>query len=331
MTKMLAINLKQPGDVDQFEYIDLPRPVPASDEVLIKVSAFGINRPDVMQRKGLYPPPPGASPLLGLEVAGTIISVGGAVDAFKLDDEVCALCNGGAYAEYVCVPVGQCLPIPHGLSMVEAASLPETFFTVYSNVFMSAGLKKGEVFLVHGGSSGIGVTAIQLAKAVGCTVITTAGSDEKCRACEALGADLAINYRAEDFVAAVKDFLGQRRVDVILDMVGDDYVQRNMAISAMDGRIVNIAFLNGSNVTLDLMQVLIKRLVITGSTLRPKTSEQKAAIARELKKHVWPLLESGKIKPVIYETLDWSDISKAHKLMESSVHVGKIVISLEKK
>ena len=305
-------------------------PKPENDEALIKVSAAGVNRPDILQRKGLYPAPKGASDILGLEAAGTVVALGKNVSSLKIGDEVTALLNGGGYAEYASVPAVQCLPLVQGMSMVEAASLPETFFTVWSNLFDRAGLKPGETLLLHGGTSGIGVAAIQIADALGVHVITTAGSDEKCQACLSLGAKRAINYRIEDFVEPVREFgkehSGVPGVDVILDMVGGDYVQKNIKSLAPDGRLVNIAFLNGSKVEVDLMAVMLKRLTLTGSTLRSQGSRFKGDIAQNLKKNVWPLLESGRIRPVISSVFPLENADKAHDLMESGGHIGKIVL-----
>jgi len=329
MTNMRFIDVKQPGSAEQLYLAETSKPHPGAGDVLIRVAAFGVNRPDVLQRLGAYPPPPDASPILGLEAAGEIVAVGQGVSQWQVGDLVCGLSNGGAYAEYVVIPANQCLPIPTGLSLQEAASLPETFFTVWSNVFMTGQLKSGDVFLVHGGSSGIGVTAIQLAKAFGATVITTAGSDEKCRACEALGADLAINYRRDNFVDECKRFLGKQRVDVILDMVGGDYIQANIDIAARDGRIINIAFLEGACATVNFTMVMIKRLLITGSTLRPRSPEEKALIAEQLKHNVWPKIDNGHIKPVIAKIYPWHAIVEAHQYMESSQHIGKIVMQVD--
>jgi NADPH2:quinone reductase len=296
--------------------------------VLIKVHAAGVNRPDVLQRTGNYPVPKGASDLPGLEVAGEIVAGELAGSGFKLGDMVCALVQGGGYAEYCSAALALCLPVPKGMSVLEAASLPETFFTVWSNVFDRAGLADGETLLVQGGSSGIGVTAIQLAKALGHTVFATAGSDEKCRACEALGADRAINYKTEDFVEIVKAATGGKGVDVILDMVGGDYVPREIGCLADDGRLVFIALLGGGKATVPLGQILMRRLTLTGSTLRPRPLAFKAKIAAKLREHVWPLLESGVIKPVIYKTFALDEAAQAHALMESSSHVGKIVLKV---
>jgi NADPH2:quinone reductase len=296
--------------------------------VLIKVHAAGINRPDVLQRTGNYPVPKGASDLPGLEVAGEIVGGDVAGSPFAIGDMVCALVQGGGYAEYCSASIDLCLPVPKGLTAIEAASLPETFFTVWSNVFDRAGLAEGETLLVQGGSSGIGVTAIQLAKALGHKVFATAGTDDKCRACEALGADRAINYKTEDFVEIVKAETGGKGVDVILDMVGGDYVPREISCLADDGRLVFIALLGGGKATVPLGQILIRRLTITGSTLRPRPIAFKKQIAAALREHVWPLLDAGAIKPVIYKTFPLAEAAQAHALMESSSHVGKIVLEV---
>ncbi len=303
-------------------------PNPDKGEVLIKVHAAGINRPDVMQRQGLYPPPPGASPILGLEVAGEVISTGKGVSTWSAADRVCALTNGGGYAEYVAVPAGQCLPVPAGLSFEEAAALPETFFTVWANVFDRAKLSPGETLLVHGGSSGIGTTAIQIAARLGSRVFATAGSAKKCNACKNLGADIAINYHAQDFVKVLKKATERLGVDVILDIVGGDYVARNIELAARDGRIVNLSFIKGSRVEIDMTPILLKRLTITGSTLRPRSAEFKSRIAEKLRTHIWPLIESAKIKPIIAASFSLSDAADAHKLIESSKHIGKIILQV---
>jgi NADPH2:quinone reductase len=295
-------------------------------EVLIRVHAAGVNRPDVFQRLGQYPVPPGASDLPGLEVAGEIVDGDLGDSGFQKGDLVCALVQGGGYAEYCAAPLAQCLPVPQGLSPLEAAALPETFFTVWSNVFQRAALAGGETLLVQGGSSGIGTTAIQLARALGHRVFATAGSADKCRACEDLGAERAINYKTEDFAPIVKELTGGKGVDVVLDMVGGDYVAREIACLADDGRIVVIALLGGAKANVDLGQVLRRRLTITGSTLRPRPVAFKAQIARELRERVWPLLAAGKIKPVIYQTFPLDEAAAAHTLMESSAHVGKIML-----
>lgn len=333
---MKAIEITEFGAPDVLKLVERPRPDPKRGEVLIKVAAFGINRPDVFQRKGAYAPPAGASDLPGLEVAGEIVGGefgDGVANPFglKLGDRVCALLTGGGYAEYATVPLAQCLPVPAGLSEVEAASLPETFFTVWSNVFDRGGLGRGEggeqeTLLVQGGSSGIGVTAIQIAHALGFRVFATAGTDEKCRACEALGAERAINYRNEDFVDVVKSLTNDRGVDVILDMVAGTYVPRELSALADGGRLVVIALLGGAKAEVSLGEILRRRLTITGSTLRPRPVEFKARIAAQLKETVWPLIEAGTVRPVIHCVLPAAEAAQAHALMESSEHVGKIVL-----
>jgi len=325
---MSCIEIAEPGGPEVLRLTERPLPELAAGEVLIKVAAAGVNRPDVMQRKGLYPAPPGASDLPGLEVAGWVAAVAEGVSSWQVGDAVCALTNGGGYAEFVSAPAGQCLPIPRGLNATEAASLPETFFTVWSNVFGRGKLRAGESLLVHGGSSGIGVTAIQLARALGARVFATAGSEEKCRACESLGAERAVNYRDEDFVAVLQAATDDRGVDVILDMVGGDYVNRNLSLAALDGRIVNIAYQKGFETEVNFVPVLLKRLTLTGSTLRPQSADVKAAIADELQASAWPLLASAEVKPVIARRFTLSEASAAHRLMESSEHIGKIVLTL---
>lgn len=308
-----------------------PVPEPAADEVLIRVAAAGVNRPDVAQRQGRYPPPPGASPVLGLECAGEVVAAGAAVTRFRVGDRVCALTNGGAYAEYCAAPEAQCLPWPRGFDALRAAALPETYFTVWANLFGTAHhpggrLRAGETVLVHGGTSGIGVTAIQLAKAFGATVVTTAGSEAKCEAARGFGADHAINYRAEDFAEAVKRLVGG--VDVVLDMVGAPYFGRNLRCLKLDGRLVLIAFLGGEMAeTLDLRPIMLKRLTVTGSTMRPRTTAQKGEIAEALREKVWPLLEAGAALPHIHATFPLAEAARAHALMESSQHVGKIMLT----
>lgn len=307
---------------------DRPKPVIANDEVLIKVMAAGINRPDVFQRKGNYPPPAGApADIPGLDVAGTVIEVGKAVTRWKPGDRVCALVASGGYAEYCKAPEGQCLPVPASLSFPEAASLPETFFTVWSNVFDRGSLQPGESLLVHGGSSGIGVAAIQMAKALGSTVYTTAGSDDKCSFCEQLGANKAINYKTADFKEGIKALTNGAGVNVILDMIGGDYMPGNIDSLAVEGRLVMINAMNGREVQLDLGKVMAKRLIITGSMLRSRNTAFKAAIAQNLEQKIWPLLSSGKIRPIVYKTFDAGEAAEAHKLMESSTHTGKIVLT----
>ncbi|HEU4776994.1 MAG TPA: NAD(P)H-quinone oxidoreductase [Telluria sp.] len=325
---MRAIEITKPGPADVLKLCERPVPAVKAGEVLIKVHAAGINRPDVFQRQGSYAPPPGASDLPGLEVAGEIVDGDLAGSEFKRGDMVCALVQGGGYAEYCVAPVQQCLPVPRGLSALEAASLPENYFTVWSNVFDRAHLRGGETLLVQGGTSGIGVTAIQLAAAMGHRVFATAGSDDKARACETLGAERGINYKTEDFAALAKSLTNERGVDVILDMVGGDYLPREIGCLADDGRIALIALLGGAKATVDLGQVLRRRLTITGSTLRPRSVAFKAAIAAHLKKRVWPMFEAGKIKPVIYEVFPLEQAAEAHALMERSSHVGKIMLQV---
>jgi NADPH2:quinone reductase len=307
-----------------------PLPQPKPDEVLVRVQAAGVNRPDVAQRQGSYPPPPGASPILGLEIAGEVVQVGSSVITLKLGDHVCALANGGGYAEYCAVPAAQCLPFPVGYHALKAAAVPETTFTVWANLFQAGQLSAGKTALVHGGSGGIGVTAIQLGQAFGATVYATAGSDDKCDACRKLGAAEAINYRTQDFAAEVKRLTEGRGVDVILDMVGAPYMTRFVRSLALDGRLVLIAFLGGSKVeNFDFVQVMVKRLVITGSTMRPRTTAQKGAIAAELREKVWPLLDAGQCAPVIHATFPLAQAAEAHRLMESSQHIGKIMLTLD--
>jgi NADPH:quinone reductase len=327
---MRAIEITSYGAPEVLRAGERPAPQAGAGEVLIRVGASGVNRPDVLQRTGNYPVPPGASDIPGLEVAGTIESGDAqamAAAGLKVGDRVCALVAGGGYAEWCVAPVGQCLPVPKGLSDVEAASLPETFFTVWSNVFDRAKLQRGETLLVQGGSSGIGVTAIQMAKALGATVIVTAGSDDKCKACTALGADHAINYRTHDFVAEVKRLTDGKGVNVVLDMVAGDYIAREVECVAEDGRIVIIAVQGGVQSQFNAGLVLRRRITITGSTLRPRSIEFKTAIAQSLRQHVWPLIESGAIKPVIHSTFAAADAARSHALMESNAHVGKIVLT----
>ena len=325
---MRAVAISQPGPADVLQIAQRPMPQYKAGELLIKVHAAGINRPDVLQRLGKYAPPAGASDLPGLEVAGEVVDGDFNNTAFKKGDLVCALVQGGGYAEYCAAPAGQCLPLPKGLTALEGASLPENFFTVWSNVFDRCALADGETLLVQGGTSGIGVTAIQLAAALGHRVFATAGSDDKARACEALGAERGINYRTEDFAAVVKELTGGKGVDVILDMVGGDYLPREIDCLADDGRIGLIAVQGGSKATLDLGQVLRRRLSISGSTLRPRPVAFKAAIAQQLRTTVWPLIEAGKIKPVIYKTFPLEKANEAHALMEASTHVGKIMLQV---
>ena len=324
--QMHHIAMKAPGGPEVLTLATGPVPRPAAGEVLIRVAAAGINRPDILQRTGNYPPPPGASPILGLEISGTVAALGPEVTGLNEGDEVCALVAGGGYAEYCVAPAPQCLPVPKGVSLVDAAGLPETFFTVWSNVFDRGRLARGESFLVHGGSSGIGTTAIQLAHAFGARVFATAGTPEKCAVCRDLGADRAIDYRQEDFVAVLKEATQGRGVDVILDMVGGPYVEKNLRSLAPEGRLVQIAFLQGSKVTLDLAHLMVRRQTLTGSTLRPRPVADKAAIARNLRDKVWPLIEAGKVRPIIDRTVPLAEAAAAHRLMESSTHIGKILL-----
>lgn len=325
---MKAVEIVQPGGPEVLVLADRPMPEPKAGEVLIKVSAAGINRPDVFQRKGSYAPPPGASDLPGLEVAGEIVGGDAAAGGFKQGDHVCALMAGGGYAEYCVAPVAQCLPIPAGLSDVEAAGLPETYFTVWSNVFDRGRLSAGESLLVHGGASGIGTTAVQLATAMGNKVFATVGSDERARAVEKLGAVMGINYRSQDYVEEIKKATDGKGVDVVLDMVAGDYINRNLNCLADDGRIVIIALLGGSKATIDGGQVLRRRLTITGSTLRPRPVAFKAAIAQSLKQHVWPLLAAKKIKPIVHATFPLARACDAHAMMEAGEQIGKIVLTV---
>jgi putative PIG3 family NAD(P)H quinone oxidoreductase len=323
---MLAIEISTPGEPDVLVPAERPMPVAGPNELLIHVAAAGVNRPDVMQRRGKYPPPPGASDIPGLEVAGTVAALGDGVRDFRVGDTVCALVSGGGYAEYCVAPAPQCLPVPAGLDVVAAAAIPETFFTVWTNVFERGRLNSGESILIHGGSSGIGTTAIQLAHAWGARVFATAGSPEKCRACETLGAERGINYRDEDFVAAVRDATSGRGVDVVLDMVGAEYFSRNLEALAMEGRLVEIATQRGAKVELNLQTVMQRRLTITGSTLRARSIDEKGRVAAGVREHVWPLIESGKVRPYIFKTFPLREAAAAHRLMESSTHIGKIVL-----
>ena len=325
---MRAVGITEPGAPEVLQEISVPIPEPGESEVLIKVEAAGVNRPDVLQRLGMYPVPADADPLPGLEVAGEIFATGANVSRWKTGDKVMALCHGGGYAEYCHVDEGHCLPVPANLSMVEAAAVPETYFTVWYNVFMRAGLNAGETILVHGGSSGIGTTTIQLAKAIGASVITTAGTDAKCDFCTDLGADYAINYKDNDWERSVGELTDGKGVDVVLDMVAGPYMQKNINVLGRDGRYVIIAFLQGPKAELNMRQVLGKRLTITGSTLRPQTTAEKTAIASELASNVLPLLDSGKVRPIIDSTFTLADAAKAHALMESSKHMGKIVLEI---
>jgi putative PIG3 family NAD(P)H quinone oxidoreductase len=323
---MRVVEISEFGAPEVLKIGERPVPVPGPGEVLIKVVAAGVNRPDVVQRYGKYPPPPGASDILGLEVAGHVAARGEGVVQWHEGEAVCALVSGGGYAEYCVAPQAQCLRPPGSLSLVEAAALPETFFTVWTNVFERGRLQPGETILVHGGTSGIGTTAIQLAVAFGARVLATAGTDEKAAACQKLGADLAVNYRTTDWVRAFREATSGRGVDVVLDIVGGDYVPRNLDVLAVDGRLVQIAFLTSSKVELDLMQVMRRRLTITGSTLRPRSPEEKGAIAGRLAERVWPLLEAGTVKPVIHAQFPLERAAEAHRMMEESRHIGKIVL-----
>jgi putative PIG3 family NAD(P)H quinone oxidoreductase len=324
---MLCVEITQPGGPEVLKPVERPDPEPGPGAVLIRVAAAGVNRPDVLQRRGAYPPPPGASDLPGLEVAGTIAAVGAGVDGWRVGDAVCALVSGGGYATLCVAPAPQCLRVPAALDLIAAAAIPETFFTVWTNVFDRGRLRAGETALFHGGTSGIGTTAIQLAAARGAVVFATAGSDEKVRACEALGARRAINYRTQDFVDVVRDLTGGRGVDLILDIMGGSYVNRNLSALAVDGRLVQIGLMGGESASVDLRRVLGRRLTLTGSTLRPRSVEEKGDIAAALAREVWPLLEAGTVKPIVYKTFPLADAAAAHRLMESSEHVGKIVLT----
>jgi putative PIG3 family NAD(P)H quinone oxidoreductase len=325
---MTVIEVTEPGGPEKLALTRRPVPQPAAGEVLIQVAAAGVNRPDCLQRQGSYPPPPGASDIPGLEVSGTVAALGEGVDTWAVGDEVCALLTGGGYAEYCVAPAPQCLPVPMGVTLQQAAALPETFFTVWSNVFDRGRLQPGEILMVHGGASGIGVTAIQLAKALGSRVLTTVGSPDKTQSCLDLGAERVINYREEDFVQVVKNITNNRGVDVILDMVGGDYVQRNLSALAVEGRLVFIAFLRGAKVELNLAPVMMKRLTVTGSTLRARPVADKAPIAQALHEIVWPLLANGTVKPIIDRTFPLIEAAAAHALMESNRHIGKILLQI---
>lgn len=324
MRDMTAIAISKPGGPEVLEPVRLAVPEPGEGQVLVRVRAAGVNRPDVLQRVGAYPPPPGAPATPGLEIAGEVVAIGRGVGRYEAGDRVCALVPGGGYAEYCVVAEANALPVPPGLGMTEAAAIPETFFTVWTNVFDRGALKPAETLLVHGGSSGIGTTAIMLASALGSRVVATAGSDEKCAACTRLGAALAINYRTADFAEVMRE--KGMAADVVLDMVGGDYVARNFKIAALHGRIVNIAFQKGSKVEIDLLPVMLKRLTLTGSTLRPRSVAEKAEIARALEETVWPLLAAGQCQPVIHATFPLAEAAQAHALMESGSHIGKIVL-----
>ncbi|MHA7970145.1 NAD(P)H-quinone oxidoreductase [Rhizobium sp. CAU 1783] len=326
---MRYVDLPSFGEAEVMRFATGPLPVPKPGEILVRVEAAGVNRPDVAQREGTYPPPKDANPVLGLEVAGEVVALGAGVEEFVLGDKVCALANGGGYAEYCAVPAGQALPFPQGYDAVKAAAVPETFFTVWANLFQMAGLTEGETVLIHGGTSGIGTTAIQLAKAFGAEVFATAGSPEKCKACVDLGARRAIDYRSEDFAEVVKAETDRRGVDIVLDMIGAAYFQKNLSALAKDGCLSIIAFLGGSVADkVDLTPVMVKRLTVTGSTMRPRTADEKRGIRDELVSEVWPLLAAGTVAPVIHTVLPFDDVVEAHRLMESSKHIGKIVLKL---
>ena len=323
---MIAIEIRAPGGPEVLAPVERPTPAPAPGEVLIKVTAAGVNRPDIFQRLGRYAPPPGASDIPGLEVAGTIEQLGPEVRDWRVGYEVCALVAGGGYAEYCAAPAPQCLPLPRGLDLIAAAAIPETFFTVWTNVFERGRLQAGESLLVHGGSSGIGTTAIQLARARGARVFATAGSAAKCDACERLGAERAINYRESDFAAVVRDLTSGRGVDVVLDMVGGEYFARNIDVLAVEGRLVEIATLHGVKAELNIQTIMGRRLTITGSTLRPRPVAEKGAIAAALRQHVWPLLESSAVRPIVHATFPLRDAAEAHRVMEAGTHIGKLVL-----
>ena len=326
--EMTVIEISTPGGPYVLMPVKRPVPKPAPGELLIAVAAAGVNRPDLMQRQGNYPPPPGASDIPGLEAAGTVAVLGEGVTGFKIGDQVCALLAGGGYAEYVSVPAAQCLPLPEGLTMVEAAALPETLFTCWTNLLDGGQLKAGDTVLIHGGASGIGTTGIQLAKALGATVFVTAGSPEKCDACRKLGADLAIDYKAEDFVPAVKQVAGKRGVDIVLDMVGGDYIRRDIEVLGTGGRHVSIAVQGGPEATIPIFKVMQKRLILTGSTLRPRSPAEKGKIAEALHKTAWPMIAAGKIKPIIHATYPLNKAAEAHRVLESGDHIGKIVLTV---
>lgn len=323
---MIAVAISKPGDPDVLHPVEMAVPRPGPGEVLIRVAAAGVNRPDLMQREGKYPPPPGASDIPGLEVSGTIASCGPDVPRWREGDMVCALVSGGGYAEYCVAPGVQCLPIPSTVDLVSAAGMPETFFTVWTNVFDRGRLRQGETFLVHGGSSGIGTTAIQMARAFGARVFATAGTDEKCAACERLGAERALNYRTTDFVAALMSLTDGNGIDVILDMVGAPYFARNIELLALEGRLLQIAVLHGSKAEINLVRLLRQRITITGSTLRSRSAAEKGAIAAAVERAVWPLVEAGAIRPIIYASFPLKQAAEAHRLMESGSHIGKIVL-----
>ncbi len=325
---MRFIDLPGFGGAEVMQLAQGPLPAPGDNDVLIKVEYAGVNRPDIAQRTGRYNPPPGASPILGLEVAGKVVAKGAKVTQWSVGDAVCALTPGGGYAEYCVTPAAHCLPLPRGLSLLEAASLPENFFTVWVNVFDTCKLKAGESFLVHGGSSGIGLTAIQLAKAFGAAVFTTVGNEEKAAFCRQIGADHAVNYKTQDFLAEIHALAGKKGIDVILDMVGGSYIEKNLKLLALEGRLCLIAFLQGSKAEIDFMMLMLKRQTLTGSTLRARPDAQKNAIAKSLQEKVWPLIEAGKVKPVVHKVFPMEQAGEAHRLMESSLHIGKIMLAV---
>lgn len=325
---MKAVEITSFGPPDVLRVVERPDPFPAPDEILIDVHGAGVNRPDVIQRYGKYPPPPGASDIPGLEVAGVVAALGSDVTGWAIGDPICALVAGGGYAERAAVPQEQCLPIPKGLTAIQAAGIPETFFTVWTNVFQRGKLQAGETILIHGGTSGIGTTAIQLAKAFGAQVLATAGSDDKCEAVRTLGAALAFNYKTQDWVAEGKRATGGHGVHLILDIVGGDYIARNLDLLAVEGRLVQIAFLKSSKAEIDFSMLMRKRLTMTGSTLRPRTPAEKGVIARQLHEQVWPLLESGAVAPVIHKVFPLAEAAAAHRLMEESTHIGKIILAV---
>jgi NADPH:quinone reductase len=326
---MICVEITTPGGPEVLKAVERPDPVPGPGDVLIRVAAAGVNRPDVLQRRGAYPPPPGASDIPGLEVSGTIASIGDSVEGWRAGDAVCALVSGGGYATMCAAPAVQCLRVPGSIDLEAAAAIPETFFTVWTNVFERGRLQAGETALFHGGSSGIGTTAIQLACARGAIVYVTVGSDEKARACEALGARRAINYRSQDFVDVIRELTGGRGVDLILDIVGGSYLPRNLSALAVDGRLIQIGLMGGESASVDLRRVLGRRLTITGSTLRPRTVEEKGQIAAALAREVWPAIEAGVVKPIVYRTFPLAEAAAAHRLMESSEHIGKIVLTVQ--
>lgn len=325
---MRYVLAREPGPPDVLTIGETDVPAPERGEVLLRVAYAGVNRPDCVQRAGGYPPPPDASPIIGLEVSGTVVALGEGVEEWRIGDAACALTPGGGYAEYCVTPADYCLPIPRGLSLLEAASLPENYFTVWHNVFERGLLQEREILLVHGGSGGIGLTAIQLAKAFGASVITTVGNAAKAAFCRGIGADHVIDYREQDFVAEVARITDKRGVNLVLDMVGGDYIEKNLKCLALEGRLVFIAFLHGSRVEVDWRHIMLRRLTITGSTMRASPQQRKAAIARALRERVWPLFENGQLKPVIYRLLPLEDAAAAHALMESSVHIGKIMLAV---